>query len=606
MSMILLVLIVVPFSAMSQEETREDYLKAFDKRVETFITRYDTSSRANYNSIAAKYYRNSDVKEADEMFIKLLENPRGAMFWMYPVIGAYMVGKEVMSTEAKAALRNAWKTYAPSRGDTENHWAMYYACLLIAAEQWPDLPGSEWYNGRSSEENFIESKEYLFEWARITTTIGQGEFDSPDYLNMYFTASTHLAEWALDPEVKKLGAMLADYFLADFAVEHLDQQYCGGHSRIYERNLMRFQSSSSSTIAYLYFGVGEPLYSGAIFFPALTSYRLPEVIRKIATDRSVPYVHKEKKRVRHNIRFGEEKNPPVYKYTYMTKDYALGSLHGDLLQPIQQQTWSVRYLYGQPFSTIFGLHPFWSIYEIGTYFPEEIKPSMAGITASKTTYNNPDKWTGGSFHERTFQHRNTMIALYDIPVGSTTEHIDGFFPANLEERMIDESGWIVCKAGDTYVGWYPLQPGFWSEEYEARNQRFNTGTSARVNDGTMTLRNFRFRSHELQNGYVIEVRSKDEIGSFERFHSKLKLRKPAAVLEPGNVSVEYITIDNDKMDFKYPDARTLNGGMIDLEKYKLFEGPYLNAEVGSQMLTLTHGDLKMVLDFEKLEKKETY
>ena len=80
-------------------------------------------------------------------------------------------------------------------------------------------------------------------------------------------------------------------------------------------------------------------------------------------------------------------NIVYYKYTYMTKDYALGSLHGDLLQPIQQQTWSVRYLYGQPFSTIFGLHPYWSIYEMGMFFPEHIKTCMAGITASKTTYN---------------------------------------------------------------------------------------------------------------------------------------------------------------------------------------------------------------------------
>jgi hypothetical protein len=79
------------------------------------------------------------------------------MFWMFPCIGTYLAGKVKMSAEAAAAVRLAWKTYAPSRGDTENHWAMYYATLFLAAEQWPDLPGSEWYNGRSSEENRRES-----------------------------------------------------------------------------------------------------------------------------------------------------------------------------------------------------------------------------------------------------------------------------------------------------------------------------------------------------------------------------------------------------------------------------------------------------------------
>ena len=55
--------------------------------------------------------------------------------------------------------------------------------------------------------------------------------------------------------------------------------------------------------------------------------------------------------------------------------------------------------------------------------------------------------------------KNTLIVLYDIPGGTMTEHIDGFFPRNLEERIVDPSGWILCKAGDTYIGWYPLPGG---------------------------------------------------------------------------------------------------------------------------------------------------
>jgi len=597
---------VVKLPCFAQEKTRAEYLKAFDKRVQWFVTNYDTSTRVSYNTIIARYYSNKNVELADKMFLELLENPKGAMFWMFPNISAYITGKDKMSPQVKAAARNAWKTYAPSRGDTENHWAMYYASLLLATEQWRNLPGSEWFNGKSSKENFDEAKEYLFEWARITTTIGQGEFDSPDYLAEYLIATSMIAEWAQDGEVKKLGSMLTDYILADFAAEHLDQQYIGGYSRIYERNLMRFQISASSTIAYIYFGVGEPLKSGWILIPALTSYRLPEVIRQIAIDRSKPYVHKEKKRVRNVIRYGDKRNPPVYKYTYMTKDYGIGSLHGGILQPIQQLTWNVRYRYGKPFSLIFGLHPYWSLLEIGMFFPEEVKSSMAGITASKTTYNNPDKWNGGSPCERTFQHKNTLIALYDIEPGTTSEHIDGFFPANLQERIIDESGWIVCKAGDTYVGWYPLAPGEWSEEYEIKKQQFNTKTSSKVNDGTMELRNYRLRSFNLQNGYVVEVRSKDEVGSFKNFHKKLLSHIPKADLKPGAVSVSYVNLSGDKMEFTFPGKRVLNGKFIDLTNYKLFEGPFLNAEVGSQKLTLTHKNLKMVLDFKKLERKEYY
>ncbi|MDZ7333441.1 MAG: hypothetical protein ONB13_08135 [candidate division KSB1 bacterium] len=590
-------------NAFSQDQTRAAYLKKFNERKAWFISHFDTASRTDYSVIAAKYYRNRDVRRADEMFLKLLEKPSGDMFWMFPVVNCYMVGKDKMSDRVKRAIRYAWKTYAPSRGDTENHWAMYYASLYLMAEQWPNDPGSEWFNGKSSEENLQEAREYLFEWARITTTIGQGEFDSPDYILEYVVPTTMLAQYAQDKDVKKLGEMLTDYLLADFAVEHLDQQYIGGYSRIYEQNLMRPQYSASSHFAYVYFGVGEPLVHGWVLYPVLTSYTLPEIIYKIATDRSKPYVHRERKRVRNVIRYGEERNPPVYKYTYITKDYGIGSLQGGILQPIQQHTWGVRYTYGKPFSTIFGLHPYWSVLEIAMFFPEESKASMAFITASKTTYNNPDKWTGGSPFERTFQHKNTLIALYDIPSGTTSEHIDGFFPANLEQRILDEPGWIISKAGDTYIGWYPLQPGEWSEEYELKQQAFNTKTGTSIKEDGVTLRNYRFRSHELQNGYVVEVRSRDEIGSFDAFRAALANHIPRANLIPGNVSVIYHTIDGDVMEFTFPDQRKLNGEIVDLSKTKLFEGPFLNADVGSQQLILTYKNMKLILDFNRLEKR---
>jgi len=590
--------------ANSQTLTRDEYLKQFQIRRQWLIANFDTSSKINYSSIAARYATGKDIERADEMFLELLKKPKGAMFWMFPVTACYFAGKEKMSSEVKKTLRGCWKTYAPSRGDTENHWAMWYACLLLMSEQWDNEPGTEWFSGKSSSENFQEAREYIFEWAKITTTIGQGEFDSPDYILEYIIPTTLLAEYALDKEVKKLGLMLTDYIFADFAAEHLDQQYIGGYSRIYERGLFRPKYSPSSVFAYIYFGVGEPRTHGWVLFPVLTSYILPDIIYKIATDRSQPYIHKERKRVRNVIRYGKKRNPPVYKYNYITKDYGIGSLQGGILQPIQQHTWGVRYTYGKPFSTIFGLHPYWSLYEIGMFFPEEVKTVMAAITASKTTYNNPDKWTGGSPFERTFQYKNTLIVLYDIPPGTTSEHIDGFFPANLEQRIVSESGWIFCKAGDTYIGWFPLQPGVWSEEYERSQQ--DAESNFKTDNLSRKPRNYRFRSHELQNGYIIEVRSKDEIGSFENFKNNLIKHVPSSVLEPGNLTVKYQTLDNNKMIFSFPDKRELNGKTIDLSNFKLFEGPFLHAEVGSQKLTITHKGKKMKLDFKNLKRVINY
>jgi hypothetical protein len=555
---------------------------------------------ASYYTIAARYARNAGIHVADSLFLEALRQPRGDMFWMFPVIGAYLHGVDKMAPAVRAAVRNAWKTYAPYRGDTENHWAMYYSTLFLAAEHWPGLPGSEWYNGKSSDENRAEAKEYLKQWMDITTTIGQGEFDSPDYFAEYAISMVLLADFAQDPEMRKRGSMMMEYVLADFAAEHLDGQYLGGFSRVYQPAVFKPLQSAASSFAYLYFGTGEPAQTSWVLLPALARWRPPGIIVNVATDRSAPYFHRERKRVRNVIRFGTEKNPPVYKQTYVTGDYGIGSLQGGLLQPIQQHTWGVRYRYGRPYTAIFGLHPYWSSLELGMFFPEELKPLIADVVASKSTYNNPDKWTGGSPYERTFQHRNTLLVLYDIPPGTQTEHIDGFFPRNLEQRILDPSGWILCKAGDTFVGWYPLQEGDWTEEPDSPGQQKNVLGRPEDLPPEQRTGNWRFRSHALRNGYVVEVRSRTEAGSFEEFSRKLRARLPKAVLVPESVSVRYTTLGGDRMEFSFPDGRLLNGKRIDYGEFRLFEGPFLNAGVGSRKLTITYKGAKRVLDFSTL------
>jgi hypothetical protein len=54
------------------------------------------------------------------------------------------------------------------------------------------------------------------------------------------------------------------------------------------------------------------------------------------------------------------------------------------------------------------------------------------------------------------------------------------------------------------------------------------------------------------------------------------------------------------MHFSFPDRRVLNGHAVDYSRFKLFEGPFLNAEVGSQKLTMTYRTMKRVLDFKKM------
>ncbi|MDH7516115.1 MAG: hypothetical protein QHI48_09605, partial [Bacteroidota bacterium] len=471
--------------------------------------------------------------------------------------------------------------------DTENHWCLYYSCLFLAAEQWPGLAGTEWFNGRSSEENFREAREYLLHWIDLTTTIGQGEFDSPTYLPEYVIPMILLGQFAQDRAIGDRALMMTDYLLADFAVDHLDGMYLGGFSREGATSVYMPRTAPASAFAYLYFGAGEPVASSWCVFPALSTYRLPDVIRRIALDRSKPYVSRERKRVRHIIRYGSERNPPVYKYTYATRWYGLSSLQGGILQPIQQHTWSVRFPGAKPFSTVFGLHPWWSGRELAMFFPEQEKVLTADVVRSKGTYDRDTKWTGSSPFERTFQYRNTLVALYDIPPGERSGHIDLFFPKTLDLRIHDSSGWVFCRAGETFIAVYPLQPGRWMTLPE--------------DDG-----NHRFRSDSLRNGYVVEVRSAREAGSFSAF--MVRCRGHIPVFSPSETAptVVYRRLEGEEMVFRFPEDRRLNGETVDLSRTPLFDSPFLQAEVGSRTLLIRHGGTSHFLDFRNGTITETF
>ncbi len=511
------------------------------------------------------------------------------MFYSYGAIGTYLRLKDQLPDSLKRKIRQAYKERTMYRGDTENHWVTYYTGLYLAAQTWPNEGRSQWFNGKSSMENFKEAEGWLNQWMRITSTIGQGEFDSPTYFIVFITPILTLYEFAHDPVMKKKAEMMADLLFADYAVDHLKGNYCGGHSRDYPEDIMNPLSAPAALWAWLYFGEPKtelwaetryhPRYRGGweTVFGATTSYRLPDVIYRIATDRSTPYVATETKRVRNIIRFGLEKNPPVYKYMYMTDSYALGSLQGGILQPIQQHTWDVTYVSEKANNTIFTLHPFYSGKELAMFFPEEQKFLADEVNRYHLVYTDPNKWNSSSPYERTFQYKNAIIVLYNIDKNAHQQHIDGFFPKNLDERIEDPSGWIFCRADSVYVAFYPLKPYQWIEEKV----------------------DWRWRSGSLKNGVVVEVGSAHEDASFANFRANIAKSKPSAEDFDRTLTVQYKTRHGDVMRFTFDGPRLLNGRQIDFKSYKLFNGPFIQSERGSGIVTMKYKNEGIRLDFNK-------
>jgi len=493
----------------------------FEQRARSVIEAYahpKDPSQLGYANIAAKLRLHEDVELCSRRLEELLAaGPTGDMFWMFPVTAIAYLDHGQLSASAREALRQSFRTYMPYRGDTENHWLLYYTSLYLMAQLWPDQDGGQWYTGKSSAENLREAVGWIESWVRLTTTRGQGEYDSPHYMGLYFLSLSYLAEWAKDPAMKKRAAMMLDYLMADYAAEDLDGIYVGAHSRVYDLPVLEKWQNPSTDFGWVLFGQGHPLDppGGYIIYYVLASaYEPPEILKRIATDRSQPYTHYERKRTRNRWRFFDDLHGPVYKTTYVRREYAVGSDQGGTLQPIQEHSWDVTWNVPDArgvHNTLFTVHPYSSLRELETYFTFPPDTGIAGVVSSKKSYDSPDKLVGGSPYEKIMQDRDSIIVLYDIPPDTRFPHINGFFSKDLAELREDPSGWIFARGGEALIACRPLQPYGWKPIEGGGKRLFGP---------------------YLKNGMVVQVAARSEFGGMEAFRKAILALPLEVRLEP--------------------------------------------------------------------------
>jgi hypothetical protein len=535
--------------------------------------------------IAARLALREDAAWCSERTIEMMRQPSGDMFWMFPCATVAYLGRDQLSPEARAAIREAWRLYMPMRGDTENHWIMYYVSLYLMAQLYPEEPGETWFTGKSSDENFREARDYILSWIDLTTTRGQGEYDCTHYIGEYVIPMIMLATWTEDPAMRQRGAMMLDYLLADFAADSLDGLYIGAHARTDDRGVLEPWNNLSSYFAWTFWDnvPPPPSYGGwGLYYAAnawVSGYLQPEVIRRIATERAGPYLHREVKRTRHRWRNSEIRNLPVYKQSYVTRDYAVGSSQGGLLQPIQQHTWDVTWAVDDPrgvHNTLFALNPHWSAEELQMYFTEMPDSMPEAVTRQgKPTYMSPETFLGGSPHEQVHQVRDALVALYFPPDGANHEHMNAFFSKDLARLEEDPSGWIFAQGGRAYLAAYPLSSYEWVP-LENGGRRLHSPARA--------------------NGFLLQVAAEAEFADWEAFKAAI-LALPLETATDPKPAVRFTSLRGDTLDLAFGEIPVVNGRREDFARWALFEGPYLNAPMHSRRLVLTHGELRRTLDF---------
>jgi hypothetical protein len=517
----------------------------------------NSQHRLNFAVTAARLTKGINTERAYRDLDTMLSKEYGDMFWMYGMTGLYHTTKDLLHDSLKQKMMWAWKHLTPYRGDTENHFLMYYSSLFLMSEVWPNLEGSEWFTGQSSEEINRESREYLLHWIDQVAKYGLNEFDSPRYQYYFFTPVILLSQYALDPEVKKKSALLLELMLADYAVKYVKGNYAGAHSRTTEPSALTGTIGEVGAYGEYFFEDSVKNLQPDLGFVAMTGYECPRIIKQIAKEKRYPFELFESKRERPALRY-HNSDKPVAKYTYIDSSYSIGSLQGGIVQPIQQQSWKLVFHDRVSPNTITGLHPYRSARELATYFPEEPSFQAERIEGTKAGYSSEDKWVGGSPFEQIYQDKNVLVAEYDIPPAVASQHSQLFIPKDAVWTTsyfdtIPAGVWLFFhfKGKETAVQF--LHSSF----VESREQR-----------GT------RYRSTGPKSGFVISVATETDTSHYHR----VNLMKPLSSKAIG-------------MRKRLRAQRQRDASRI------LYRSPYINAKRGSGVITLSFGKHKRILNF---------
>lgn len=540
---------------------------SLSRRAAEVLHTYDTLSKPAL-ATALLRYREGKFSTGDSIALahSYLNKPSGDMFWLF-WITAFSAYRRSFGAESGASdsvrtrIKDHVQRYQLDKGNTENHALLYNTGLYLLPELYPELNRPEhWFHGQSPDSLKQAACAYFHSWIRLVTNEGMAEFDSPTYFPEYMFCMALLHRFAPDSCLRNKCGQMMDWLLIDFALDHFDGMMLGGHSREGPTAVFTPRLGNASEFAYLYFGTGEhnPKLAWCVWVNALSGYEPPRFIKEIARCRR-PILNRERHRTRDRRRHTTQVREPVYRTTYRNSEYGLSSIQGGILQPIQQHTWSVRFRGAKPYSTIFGLHPYWSNYELEMYFDDY--KTVESVSREKPTYNQHTKWTGASPFESVFQHDNDLIALYNAPQGTESEHIDFFFPSTLNELKLLPSGWIAARAGRAYVGVFIWKHGVWMRLDEDEGNR-------------------RFRSSAAGNGCSVAVRSRGEIGSFRRFCKELEKSKPLFWLEDDTVRAAWKTLSGQELTFTFNGERAVNGVEAAWRHQKLFDSPYTDGNQG--------------------------
>ncbi len=532
---------------------------------------------------------------------------------------------------------------------SENHQIMFHSDEYLTGQRFPDevFPN----DGKTGRQHAEHGRRKLLRWLDLRVRAGFSEWDSNCYYDEDLTPLLNLCDFAQDPEVSRRAAMLIDLMLFDVACDAFRGIHGCTHGRTYPGHVTGGRREASSGLQKIAWGLGLFNNAGnmtAVSLATSRNYRVPPVIESAAQDLPDEMLNRERHSMvsdaperygldpgdleDHMLMFGAARfahRKSIRKTLEMADAYKSHRFSVVILPYAKalHETYSFLDERGIPHDGDLDRFNLSEVNKV-TYrtpdamlacaqdyrkgkmgFQQHIWQATLGLDAVVFTLHrgNEDEtnykhWVGR--FPRAVQHRNLLIALYDIPEKplpgpktvfppdaggnaipspAPSEEVPlpytcAYFPRAAFDEVVERDGWVFARKGDGYLALRSQHPHQWMAEAVFRQEGFRV-------DG-------------LRNAYICQIGRRAVDGTFSQFADRIARSRVAF----DDLSVRYDAPGLGEARVAWDGPFAVDGAPIPLRDYARFDNPYCRAEFGARRFEIAHAGRHLTLDFDNLER----
>jgi len=461
-------------------------------------------------------------------------------------------------SEADFTVSQTWYIWG-----SENHDAMYRATHYSAAEMLKDVPAYQnliYDDGSTIAQQYdawtLYFKEYMSQRAKkgLLMELGSHTYSKYTLQNWY-----NIYDFAPDAELARLTGNLLDVWWTDWALDQINSVRGGGRIRMYQEINQVATTDGAYPMAWYYLNKGTPNSKHPGFMALATStYRLPLVVMDIALDTAGKGVYEFRSRRPgllsisrgdDNIQGIDAQAPGIYRYTYYTPKYVLGTC---MWEKRPNEDWVAGSSQNRWIGAIFATH-----------INARIFPECVGLSADSKNYNQ--HWS--------VQNKGTLIAQ-KLTTHKQAGDMRVFFSGSATNMTItEENGWVLARMPDAFAA---VRPAWGTYSWDNANWMKFSDPYAPV---------------------IMEVWQSSD------FSNVFSLFKVAVFAQTINVAGGVLTYTGlkDAGNFTFytqsADLPKINGVAIDMAPSYTFQSPFMNEDWDSGIVTISKGERSLDLDF---------